>query len=347
MTSRTISAMLPGLMTSRTIPMLAAALLMLAAEVAPVQAQQKARAPDDAANAFPARPVRIIVGSAPGGGADITARAVAQKLTETWGRSVIVENRSGTALYALEATAAATADGYTMGMATFNSYLLGIVSPSLRFDLARDLQAVSQLTSQAYLFVVHPSVTGNTLKEVVAFSKTRPGKLNYASSGAGGVGHLGMELLKSMTGLDALHVPYRGIGPGIIDLLGGQVHMALGSAPSASPHVRSGKLRAVAVTTEKRSAFLPDVPTVAESGVSGFALNGWYGLVAPRAISPVLLARLHQSVTQALGSPDIQTRFAADGSEAAPSASPAEFRNLIAREMATWEKFVRTSGFKH
>ena len=331
---------------SRTIRILAAALLTLAAEGASAQAQHKTRAPDGSVSAFPARPVRVIVGSAPGGGADITARAVAQKLTDTWGRSVIVENRSGTALYALEATAVATADGYTMGMATFNAYLLGIVSPSLRFDLARDLQAVSQLTSQAYLFVVHPFVTGDTLREVVAFSKSRPGKLNYASSGAGGVGHLGMELLKSMTGMDALHVPYRGIGPGIIDLLGGRVHMALGSAPSVSPHVRSGKLKAIAVTTEKRSSFFPELPTVAESGVPGFALNGWYGLVAPRAINPVLLTRLHQSVTQALGSPDIQARFAADGSEAAPSASPAEFRNLIVREMATWEKFVRTSGFK-
>jgi tripartite-type tricarboxylate transporter receptor subunit TctC len=155
-----------------------------------------------------------------------------------------------------------------------------------------------------------------------------------------------MELLKSLTGLDVLHVPYRGIGPGVIDLLGGQVHMALGSAPSVSPHVRSGKLKAIAVTTDKRSTFFPELPTIAESGVPGFALNGWYGLVAPRAISSVLLARLHQSVTQALRSPDIQARFAADGSEVAPSATPAEFRNLIARETATWQKFVRTSGFR-
>ena len=143
--------------------------------------------------------------------------------------------------------------------------------PSLRFDLARDLQAVTQLTSQAYLFVVHPSVTGSTLKDVVAFSKTHAGKLNYASSGTGGVGHLGMELLKSLTGLDVLHVPYRGIGPGVIDLLGGQVHMALGSAPSVASHVRSGKLKATAVTTEKRSTFFPELPTIAESGVPGFA----------------------------------------------------------------------------
>jgi tripartite-type tricarboxylate transporter receptor subunit TctC len=316
----------------------------LAASVATAHAQQKTRSIEESSGAFPSRPVRIIVGSAPGGGADITARVVAQKLTDAWGRSVIVENRSGTALYALEATAAATPDGYTMGMATFNAYLLGVVSPGLRFDLVRDLQAVTQLTSQAYLFVVHPSVTGNALKDVVAFSKAHAGKLNYASSGTGGAGHLGMELLKSQTGLDVLHVPYRGIGPGIIDLLGGQVHMALGSAPSVSPHVRSGKLKAIAVTTDKRSTFFPELPTIAESGVPGFALNGWYGLVAPRAISSVLLARLHQSVTQALRSPDIQARFAADGSEAAPSATPAEFRNLIARETATWQKFVRTSG---
>jgi tripartite-type tricarboxylate transporter receptor subunit TctC len=325
---------------------LRAAVLLVSVVMATAHAQTKPRASGDASSAFPARPVRIIVGSAPGGGSDITARTVAQKLTETWGRSVIVENRSGTALYALEATAGATPDGYTMGMATFNAYLLGLMSPGLRFHLVRDLQPVTQLTSQAYLFVVHPAVSGSTLEEVVAFSKTHAGKLNYASSGTGGAGHLGMELLKSLTGMDVLHVPYRGIGPGIIDLLGGQVHMALGSAPSVAPHVRSGKLKAIAVTTEKRSSFFPDLPTVAESGVPGFTLNGWYGLVTPRAISSVLLARLHQSVTQTLRSPDIRSRFAADGSEAAPSATPAEFRNLIAREMATWEKFIRTSGFK-
>jgi tripartite-type tricarboxylate transporter receptor subunit TctC len=333
---------------TRSIRKLSAAVFVLAAFVAAAHAQQKMRAFDEGggASGFPARPVRIIVGSAPGGGADITARAVAQKLTELWGRSVIVENRSGTALYALEATAVATPDGYTMGMATFNAYLLGLISASLRFDLVRDLQPVTQLTSQAYLFVVHPYVAGNSLQDVIAFSKAQPGKLNYASSGTGGAGHLGMELLKSMTGLDVLHVPYRGIGPGIIDLIGGQVHMALGSAPSVSPHVRSGKLKAIAVTTEKRSSFFPELPTVAESGVPGFALNGWYGLVAPRLISPLLLARLHQSVTEALRAPELKARFAADGSEIAPSATPAEFRNLIAHEMAVWDKFIRNSGFK-
>jgi tripartite-type tricarboxylate transporter receptor subunit TctC len=325
---------------------LGAAVLLLAMLVATAHAQTKQRAAADAGGPFPARPVRIIVGSAPGGGSDITARTVAQKLSELWTRSVVVENRSATALYALEATAGATPDGYTMGMATFNAYLLGLMSPALRFNLVRDLQPVTQLTSQAYLFVVHPSVSGTTLKDVGAFSKAQAGKLNYASSGTGGAGHLGMELLKSLTGMDVLHVPYRGIGPGIIDLLGGQVHMALGSAPSVAPHVRSGKLKAIAVTTDRRSSFFPEVPTVAEAGVPGFTLNGWYGLVAPRAISSVLLARLHQSVTQTLRSPDIQARFAADGSEVAPSATPTEFRNLIASEMATWEKFIRTSGFK-
>lgn len=334
-------------MTFAIIRALVATVLVMSSVGSLAWAQPKPRsAADDGGSLFPSRPVRIIVGSAPGGGADITARVVAQKLTDAWGRSVIVENRSGTALYALEATASATPDGYSMGMATFNAYLLGIVSPSLRFDLVRDLQAVSQLTSQAYLLVVHPSLPGDTLKEVVAFSKTQPGKLNYASSGTGGAGHLGMELLKSQTGMDALHVPYRGIGPGIIDLIGGQVHMALGSAPSVSPHVRNGKLRAIAVTTDRRSTFFPQLPTIAESGVPGFSLNGWYGLVAPRAIGSPRLARLHQSVAQALHSPDIQARFAADGSEVAASASPTEFGNLIARETATWKKFVRTSGFK-
>ena len=320
--------------------------VLLALTMAAGSHARDASAAQTEAGAFPVRPVRIIVGSAPGGGSDITARGVAQKLTDVWGRSVIVENRSGTAFFALEATANATPDGYTMGMATFNAYLLGVISPALRFDLTRDLEAVSQLTSQAYLFVIHPSVTGGSVKEVVAFSKSVPGKLNYASSGTGGAAHLGMELLKSMTGMDVLHVPYRGIGPGIIDLLGGQVHMALASAPSVSPHVRSGKLKALAVTTEKRSAYCPELPTISEGGVPGFVLSGWYGLVAPAAISQPLLARLHRGVVQALGSPDLQARFAADGSEAAPSATPAEFKSLVAREIALWRKFASTHGFK-
>ena len=295
---------------------------------------------------YPSRPVRIIVGSAPGGGADITARIVAQKLTEAWGRSVIVENRSGTALYALEATANATADGYTTGMGTFNSYLLAVQSSGLRFNLRRDIEPVTQFTSQAYLLVLHPSIPAATLKDLVAYVKARPGKLNYASSGTGGAGHLGVEMLKAMTGMDIVHVPYRGSGPGIIDLLGGQVQMMLGSAPAVAPHMRSGKLKAIAVTTAKRFRFFPELPTVAESGVPGFELNGWYGLVAPGAIRPALVRFLHQSVKQALGDPGVQGRFAADGSEVEVSGAPAEFKNLVGAEIARWEKFAKTSSFK-
>lgn len=324
---------------------MASAVLIVVASVATAEAQQKARAAQESASSFPSKPVRIIVGSAPGGGSDITARIVAQKLTEVWGRSVIVENRSGTALYALEATAKATPDGYTMGMGTFNAYLLALLSPNLRFNLARDIEPVTQLTSQPYLLVVHPSVPGTSLKDLIAYAKSRPGRLNYASSGTGGAGHLGMELLKSMTGMDMVHIPYRGIGPGIIDLLGGQVQMLFGSAPSVAPHVQSGKLKAIAVTTEKRSKFFPELPTISESGVPRFELNGWYGLVAPGAVRPSMLGTLHQSVKQALSNPDIQARFAADGSEVAASSSPAEFKNLVSREIAKWEKFVRTSGF--
>jgi tripartite-type tricarboxylate transporter receptor subunit TctC len=308
--------------------------------------QRPSGAGNEKPGAFPVRPVRIIVGSAPGGGADITARVVAQKLTEAWGRSVIVENRSGTALYALEATANATADGYTTGMGTFNAYLLAVQSSGLRFNLTRDIEPVTQFTSQAYILVVHPSISGTSLKELVAYVKARPGKLNYASSGTGGAGHLGVELLKSMTGMDMVHVPYRGSGPGIIDLLGGQVQMMLGSAPAVASHIRSGKLKAIAVTTGKRSRFFPELPTIAESGVPGFELNGWYGLVAPGAIRPALVRYLHQSVRQALGDPGVQARFAADGSEVEVSGTPAEFRNLVGSEITKWEKFARTSGFK-
>lgn len=323
-----------------------AALGLAACLVTAAHARQKPGGAQETISTFPGRPVRIIVGSAPGGGSDITARIVAQRLTELWGRNVIVENRSGTALYALEATANATADGYTMGMGTFNAYLLAVLSTNLRFNLGKELEPVTQLTSQPYLLAVHPAVPGGSLKELIAYVKARPGKLNYASSGTGGSGHLGMELLKSMTGMDMVHIPYRGIGPGIIDLIAGQVQMLFGSAPSIAPHMKSGRLKVIAVTTERRSAFFPQLPTIAESGVPGFELNGWYGLVAPGGIAPAMVAKLHQSVGQALANPELHARFAADGSEVVVSASPAEFKNLVAREIAKWSKFAKQSGFK-
>ena len=323
-----------------------AACVGLACLVATAQAQHRPAAVEDDVSGFPRRPVRTIVGSAPGGGSDITARIVAQRLTELWGRNVIVENRSGTALYALEATANATADGYTMGMGTFNSYLLAVLSTNLRFSLDRNLEPVTQMTSQPYLLVVHPSLPAGSLKELVAYVNSRPGKLNYASSGTGGSGHLGMELLKSMTGMDMVHIPYRGVGPGIIDLIAGQVQMLFGSAPSVAPHIKSGRLKAVAVTTERRSAFFPDLPTIAESGVPGFELNGWYGLVAPGGTAPNMVRRLHHGVTQALGNPEVRARFAADGSEVTVSGSPGEFKALVAREIVKWGQFAKQSGFK-
>jgi tripartite-type tricarboxylate transporter receptor subunit TctC len=310
------------------------------------QAQQKTGGSEHSASAFPARPVRIIVGSAPGGGADFTARIVAQKLTELWGRNVIVENRSATAVYALEAMASATADGYTMGMGTFNAYLLAVLSPSLRFDLGKDVEPVTQLTSQPYILVTHPGLPGSSLKDLMAYVKSRPGKLNYASSGTGGAAHLGMELLKSMTGMDMVHIPYRGIGPGIIDLISGQVQMLFGSAPSVAPHVKSGRLKAIAVTTIKRYRLFPELPTIAESGVPEFDLSGWYGLVAPGSTAPAMVGKLHSGVAQALASPDLHARFAADGSEVVVSSSPAEFRKLVTREIAKWRAFAKASGFK-
>ena len=315
---------------------MASAVLIVAANIAAAEAPQNARAGKENVSGYPNKPVRIIVGSAPGGGADFTARIVAQKLSDTWGRSVIVENRSGTALYALEATANATADGYTTGMGTFNAYLLAVLQPNLRFNLIKDIEPVTQFTSQAYLLVVHPSIPGASLKELIAYVKSKPGKLNYASSGTGGAGHLGMELLKALTGMDMVHISYRGIGPGVIDLMAGQVQMAFGSAPSVAPHVKSGRLKAIAVTTGKRSRFFPELPTIAESGVPGFELSGWYGMVAPGAIKPTLVRTLHQSVRQALGDPAIQVRFAADGAEAKRRARPG-FTNR-SRRNREWEK---------
>lgn len=307
------------------------------------QAEQKLYPPSAS---FPNKTVRIIVGSSPGGGSDITARLVAQKLAELWGSSVVVENRSAGAVYAFEAIARATPDGYSIALVPSSGYSAAVLSIKVPFDIKKDIEPLAQLTSQPYVMVIHPSLPVGSVKELVAYAKRKPGVINYGSTGAGTASHLGMELLKSMIAVDIVHIPYKGAGPAYIGLLSGEVQVFLGSAISSMQHVKSGKLRALAVTTAERSKFLPDLPTISESGVPGFELSGWYGLALPLGVAPAIVSKIHQAVQQVLKSREIQAKLAATGSEVVLSVSPAEFKNVTDREIDKWEKFRKMSGIK-
>lgn len=307
------------------------------------QAQQK---PGQPSASYPNKTVRIIVGSSPGGGSDITARLVAQKLAELWGSSVVVENRSAGAVYGFEAIARATPDGYSIALVPSSGYSAAVLSIKVPFDIKKDIEPLAQLTSQPYVMVIHPSLPVGSVKELIAYAKSKPGVINYGSTGAGTASHLGMELLKSMIAVDVVHIPYKGAGPAYIALISGEVQVFLGSAVSSMQHVKSGKMKALAVTTAERSKFLPDLPTISESGVPGFELSGWYGLALPAGVAPAIVRKIHQAVQHALRSPEIQAKLAATGSEVKLSASPAEFKNVTAREIDKWEKFRKMSGIK-
>src|SRR5215213_8185087 len=266
---------------------------------------------------FPSKPVRIIVAFPPGGGTDIVARLVGQKLGESWGQQAIVDNRAGASgVIGTEAAARAAPDGYTwfmgtMGNLTVNQHLY----KKMPVDPQRDLTAMTQVVAVHFVMVSHPSLPAKTVKELIALAKARPGQINYSSSGPGGAPHLGGELLKSMAGIDLVHIPYKGSGPSFTDLLGGQVSLTFDSLVQALPYIKAGKLNAMGVLGSKRSALLPETPTVAESGVPGYELTNWFGLVVPAATPRDLIARLYSDVSKALAPADIRDKLQAMGAD--------------------------------
>jgi len=297
-------------------------------------------------SAYPSKPIRVLVGFAPGGGSDILSRAVGQKLAENWKQPVVTDNRPGAGgTIALELAANATPDGYTLLVISGSQITNASLVTKVRFDLRTAYSPITQMTSQPYVLVSHPSVPAKSVKELIAHAKVNPGKLNYASSGTGSSAHLGMELFNSLAGTRMVHVPYKGSGQAFIDLLGGQVELLLASAISAGPHLKTGKLRALGVTSAKRAAGLPDLPTIAESGLRGFDVTGWYGLVAPAGTPAAILRSLNAEVGRILRSPDFEAKLAADGSEAVPS-TPPEFKTTITQEIEKWTRLVHTTGIK-
>ena len=298
------------------------------------------------AQEYPTRPVRVISGFQAGGGSDIVGRAVAEKLTEAWGRPFIVDNRAGAGgTIALAIAANATADGHTLLVIPGRQLTNGTFVTKVPFDLLKAYAPVSQLTSGPYLLVVNPSVPAQNVKELIAIAKAKPGQMNYASSGTGSFAHLGIELLKTRTGTDLVHVPYKGAGPALTELIGGQVQVGMPSAPSGMPHVRSGKLRALAVTTLQRSPLVPELPSVAESGVRDFSVDSWYGIVAPAGTPPGIIRKLNAELARVLATPALGTYLQREG--AVPKASsPAELAGVMQAELAKWGKVISAARIK-
>jgi len=295
---------------------------------------------------YPTRTVRVVVPYLPGGSVDFVGRVVAQKLTEAWKQPIIVENRSGGATnIGAELVARAAPDGHTLFMASVASTVNVTLYQSLAYDIVRDFAPVTLLTIVPNLLVVHPSVPVKSVKDLIALAKANPGDLSYASAGVGSSTHLAGEVFKHMAGVNILHVPYKGGGGAVVDLMGGRVAMYFSTIPSSLPHVNAGRLRAVAVTSASRSKLLPDMPTVAESGIPGYETHAWNGLMAPAATPREVVSRLHAQVVRILALPDVSEQLAARGAEVRGS-SPAEFAAFIKADIARYATVVRQAGLK-
>lgn len=293
-----------------------------------------------AAEWAPKRPVRMIVPFPPGGAVDTISRIVATGLPEKFGQQVVVDNRAGAnAIIGTELAARAAPDGHTMLMVPAGHSITPSVTRKLPYDSVKDFAAIGLVGNSAYMLVVGQSVA-KTVKEFVALAKARPGQLNYAFTGHGNATHVAGELFKVLAGIDMVAINYKGGGPALTDVIGGHVSAFFSGVSSGSPHVRAGKLRALGVTTVKRSTALPDVPTIAEAGVPGFEVDGWYGLLAPAATPTAIIARLNRDLTQVLSAPEMKERLLAAGVEARAS-TPSEFHSLITRDIARWADVVK------
>jgi tripartite-type tricarboxylate transporter receptor subunit TctC len=298
-----------------------------------------------AAQPYPAKPVRIIVPFAPGGGTDFIARFMAQRLSASLGQQFVVENRAGAgSTIGTEAGLKSAPDGYTLTIIS-NSYAANASLYKLRFDPIDDMTPVIQMSSGPYMVVVHPSLPASNLRELIALAKAEPGRVFFASSGQGSINHLATELFASMAGFKLNHVPYKGTGPALADTIGGQTNATLGSTASTLPHVRNGRLRALAVTTSKRLASEPELPTVAEAGVPGYETVLWHGLIGPRGLPRPVVERLNAEVSKLLQLKETAEQLQNDG-VAPAGGSPEEFLAAIRKEIELWRRVVADAGVK-
>jgi tripartite-type tricarboxylate transporter receptor subunit TctC len=298
-----------------------------------------------AAQSYPAKTVRMVVGYPPGGPTDVLARIVSQKLTQTWGQQVIVDNRPGASgMIGAEFTARAAPDGYTLLMVPVTYAVTPSLFAKMTYDVEKDLSPVAQVAAAPFILVVHPTLPVKTVKDLIALDRRSPGQINFASASTGGMPHLAGELFNSMTGTKLVHIPYKGAAPATTDLLSGQVTLMFNNMLSAMPQVKAGRLRAVAVTSSKRSAAAPELPTIAET-VPGYEASGWYGAFAPAATSKELIGRLNAEINRIMKMPDVTQRLAGDGVEAVGT-TPEQFGAYLKQEVAKWGKVVKASGAK-
>jgi tripartite-type tricarboxylate transporter receptor subunit TctC len=286
---------------------------------------------------YPNRPIRIVVPYPPGGGTDVLARLVGKSMNESLNQPIVVENRAGAnAKIGIEVVAKSQPDGYT---------LMAIAAGPLNNENMRYFAPIALMAAPSYLLVVHPSVKANSVKELIALARSQPGKIAYGSTGGGAASHLSTELFRAMAGVELLHVPYKGVGQAVGDLLGGQVQMMIAPAQAVVPQVKSGRLRALGVTGAKRLPTLPELPTIAEAGVPGYESVGWFGLLVPAGTPTEVIALLNVEVNRILALPDVRERLLELGANPA-STTPAQFGDFIRRENAKWEKFIKEQGIE-
>ena len=302
--------------------------------------------PPAVAQDYPNRPIRFIVPYPPGGGTDVVARIMNEALAAELGQPVIIDNRGGAAgNVGTDLAAKSPADGYNI-LFTLSSHTINPrLYDKLPFDVERDFIPISLVAMIPQILVVHPSVQANNVRELIALAKASPGKLNYASVGTGSPGHIAGELFKLKTGVDIVHIPYKGGGPAVVDTIGGQVQLLFVSMPAAWQQVKAGKLKAIAVTSAKRSVAAPEVPTIAESGLSDYVVDSWYGALAPARTPPAAVARLNAAFVKVLENPQVKERLLAQGAEAA-SSTPAEFDRLIKDELAKWDVVIKSAKIR-
>jgi len=323
------------------------ALKIAATLLVSVLAGPLAQAQTNAAANYPNKPIRLIVPFTPGGSTDILARSIGQELTKAWGQSVIIENVAGAGgSIGADRVAKAAGDGYTLLMGHIGTLAVNpSLYPKLPYNPVTDFAPVAWVARVPNVLVVHPSVTAKTVQELVALGKSRPGQLNYGSGGNGSAANLATEYFKMQTGASFLHIPYRGTGPAVSDLLGGQIQLLFTGAPAVLAQIKSGQLRALAVSSPKRIDVLPDVPTVAESGYKGFEADQWYGVVAPAATPPDIVRKLNVQINLALSSAELKNRLNNEGAIATPS-TPEVFGKLIASEIARWKPVISSGRVK-
>jgi tripartite-type tricarboxylate transporter receptor subunit TctC len=299
------------------------------------------------APAYPTKPVRIVVPFPAGGATDILARAVAQKLTETWGQAFVVDNRPGAGgNIGSELVAKAAPDGYTLEMGTVGTHAINAsLYAKMPYDHVKDFAPIILVAGVPNVLVVNPAVPVNSVQELIAYAKANPGKLNFASSGSGTSIHLSGELFKVMAGVQMTHIPYKGSAPALADLLGGQVQLMFDNLPPSLPQIKGGKLRALGVTSAARAPALPDTPTIAESGLPGFEASSWFGLLAPAGTPPAIIAKLNTEIAKWLASPEAREKLVAIGANIA-GGTPEDFARHIQAETVKWAKVVKESGAK-